>query len=157
MANIIISPSMEKVLVNKGGWFTIPREDVGLACNCVQEPPRPCGGIPLNRIPLQFAMFERLCKEMGTRFIERQRVRGFDEAGVGLVVHGPWISRFAQVEDPETPEWKGFGKRGEDGFEHPELAAAKVYELTHASDFVDYVLVGQFAFKDKMTDLELPE
>ena len=156
MANVIISPSMERVLVEKSGWFTIPREDVGLACNCVQVPPKPCGGIPLNRIPLRFAMFERLCKEMGTRFIERQRVRGFDENGVGLVLHGPWISRFAVVEDPNTPEWKGIDKRGADGFEHPELAAAKVHELTQASDFVDYVLVGQFGFTDKMTDLELP-
>ena len=157
MPNVIISPSLGAVLVTKGGWFTIRREDVGLACNCVQTPPKPCGGIPLNRIPLQFAMFERLCKEMGTRFIERQRVRGFDETGQGLVIHGPWISRMAHVEDPLTPEWKGIDRRQADGFEHPEIAAAKVDFLTDESEFMDYVLVGEFAFKDKMTDLELPE
>lgn len=155
MANIIISPSLDRVVVQKSGAFSLPREDSQLECNCPQFR-GPCGGIPLNKIPLQFAKFERLCKEMGVRFIRQQHSRGFDECGGGLVVHGPWPSKMRHIEDPTTPEWRGIDRRQADGFEHPELAAAKVDTFDDASDWVDYVLVGDFAFKDRMTDLELP-
>ena len=151
MPGIIIKPDLGKVLVRREGLFTIMREDAGLECNCPAHR-GPCGGIDIDALPLQFRVFQLLCREKAQRFIDRQRPRGYEWANGVMALHGPWPSRTQNLTDLNQIKTG----RDADGFEHPEDAARFVFESNDETPFVDYLLVGDFLFRDQMTDLELP-
>ena len=153
MANIIVRPDLGKVLIRKSGVFTIRAEDAALECSCPANRGL-CGGIEINSIPLKFRTFELLCLEMGKKFITRQAPRGFEWTGESLLLHGPWPSKVSNLVDINSPTWGDAMRRDkDDGLEHPERSLGFVSDTNE--EFVDYVLVTDFLFKDRLTDLEL--
>lgn len=153
MTGIIVRPEMNKVLIQKSGIFMLRRDDASLECNCPHLR-GPCGGIAISDIPLKYRAFELLCLEMGKKFIERQKPRGFEWTGGNLLLHGPWPSKVRNLVDIDSPTWNEAMKRDkDDGFEHPERVLSLVTD--ESSEYLDYVLVGDFLFKDRMTDLEI--
>ena len=155
MPGIIVRPDLGKVLVQKSGIFTLRADDAALECNCPQKR-GPCGGIEISKIPLKYRSFELLCLEMGKKFIARQAPRGFEWTGGDLQLHGPWPSKIQNLVDINSPTWGEAMRRDkDDGFEHPERALGFVSEPSPL--YLDYLLVGDFLFKDQMTDLELDQ
>ena len=57
------------------------------------------------------------------------------------------------MQDADSPQWRHMRRSKEDDMEHPERLLGMVFERT--PQLADYVFVGQFLFKDKMTDLEI--
>lgn len=152
MPEAIIRPSLPKVMVRRQGVFTAPVELAALECRC----PRalgPCGGIDIERIPLAFRQFQLLVQERGKRFIKQQGIRGYEWNGGPIELHGPWPSLDMANKMVDLSSTRDFGRREEDGFEHPEKAASII--LTPTAN-LDYILVGLFLFQDRMTDLEVP-
>ena len=153
MIGILVASELGQVLVQKQGIFTMRADDVSLECNCPNHR-GPCGGIEIRKIPLKYRSFELLCNEMGKRFIERQKARSFEWAGGTLLLHGPWPSKVRNLVDIQSPTWnEAMVRDKEDGWEHPERVLGFVSEPD--GRYLDYVLVGNFLFKDQMTDLEL--
>ena len=153
MIGIVIRPDLGKVLIQKSGIFTVRSDDAALECNCPKLRGA-CGGIEVNQIPLKYRAFELLCLDMGKKFIERQAPRGFEWTGGNLLLHGPWPSKVRNLVDINSPTWGDAMRRDkDDNCEHPERVLGFVSEPSGL--YLDYVLVGDFLFKDRMTDLEL--
>ena len=160
MTGLIVTPDLAKVMVRREGIFTVDAEMASLICRCVPESPvrGACGGIDIDKIPLAYRMFQLAVEAAAKRFIARQKPRGFEFPESGrMELHGPWPSLDLgnTLQDLHAPSVAAFGRREKDGFEHPELATSVVIEATH--NLKDYLLVGEFLFQDRMTDLELPE
>ena len=155
MPGLIIAPDLPKVLVQRQGIFTVQAGDAAVECNCPQLRGS-CGGIEISKIPLKFRSFELLCLDMGKRFISRQYVRGYEWDGRHLLLHGPWPSKVANLSDTSSPSWAAAMKRDKvDNVEHPERVLDFVAEPSEF--YLDYILVGDFLFQDRMTDLEVPD
>lgn len=156
MTEVIVRPHLGKAVLRRQGVFTIPGELAALECRCPQAR-GPCGGIDINRIPLQYRQFQLVVRHWGDRFIDLQRVRGFDWAGGFLELHGPWPSfnLANSMLDGGSPYVRSWGQREEDGLEHPEKALLALVKAT--LNRMDYILVGDFWFQDRMTDLEAPD
>ena len=157
MTGLLVAPDLDIVLVKRQGSFTLPAENGTVACLCPQG--RPCGGVDIDKLPQTEAAFFGVAKDMGNRFIERQKPRGFEFPLSGqLVLHGPFPSyEFnRRLADVESSVFRDAMRRDRNGDEHPELALDVVFERDAFSPYVDYVFVGMFLFKDRMTDLEVP-
>ena len=151
---LILQPALGKVLVQKSGVFSVHREDAALECNCPALR-GPCGGLEVGKMPLAFRAFELLCLSNGNRFIKLMARRGFEWHGGNLMLHGPWPSKVQNMTDPTTPLWSTVARRDpKDDEEHPERFLYAVSD-TENHVFMDYMVVGDFLFKDKFTDLEI--
>lgn len=158
MPGIIVAPDLGKVLVQKQGVFQMHREDANLECNCPRRRGDGCGGISPSKLPMQFHKFELLCLDMGSTFIAQMRRRGYEWADGDLVVHGPFPSYdlVHTMQDADATSLAAAMRRSkDDGWEHPELALPFT-QMREESEWVDYVCVGQFLFKDRMSDVEIP-
>ena len=155
MPGIIIAPNLDTVLVQRQGIFTLPAEDAIVGCNCQFK--KPCGGVDIDKLPFEVVAFFHTAKAMGSRFIERQVARGFEYVGP-MVLHGPFPSYDLNrnLADLESSRLKEAMRRDHDGFEHPEMSLEFVFERDEIGNYADYVFVGDFLFKDQMTDVEVP-
>ena len=156
MTGIVVAPDLGTELVFRSGVFTVDAVDTRLIeCNCPRKLGNGCGGIDLDKLPQEHRAFELKCREMAQRFIRQQKARGYEWVS-DLVVHGPFQSYdFANtMQDAESPQWRNMRRSLADGMEHPEALLPMVFErFTHLAD---YVVAGNFLFKDTMTDLEVP-
>lgn len=156
MPGILIAPSLDKVLVERRGIFTVPVENATVKCWCTVG--KPCQGVSIDSLPQAFHSFVMWAKQMGEMFIERQKPRGFEFPTSGeLRLHGPFPSYDLnnQLADVESTALKEAMQRDKDGVEHPEKAVPFVFEREAFNPYMDYVFIGSFLFKDRMTDLEV--
>ena len=157
MTQIIIAPEVNLATIQKQGVFTIMREDARLECNCPEKRGVGCGGIAIRDIPLALRSFQMLCEDYAKRYIERQRVRGFEYVDADdMLLHGPFPSYELNknLTDINSPEWRrAMSRDKEDGLEHPERALQFVFERGDA--FVDYLLLASFTLRDTYTDIEV--
>ena len=156
MTGILVAPDLGVVLIRRQGSFTLPQENATVACLCPER--KPCGGVDIDKFPQSEASFMHVAKDMGNRFIERQKPRGFEFPLSGqLVLHGPFPSyEFnTRLADAESSMFRDAKRPDKNGDEHPELALPFVFERDAFSPYADYVFVGMFLFKDRMTDLEV--
>ena len=154
MPGILIAPDLDLVLVERRGIFTVPAETATVSCSCPQR--KPCKGVEVTRLPQEQHVFAGWAKEMGEMFIARQKPRGFEWVQGNLWLHGPFPSyEFNQrLQDIETSMIKAAQRKDQNGDEHPELALPLVFERDAFGPYVDYLFVGKFLMKDRMTDLE---
>lgn len=157
MTGIIVAPDLGKVLVERRGIFTVPGEMATVSCWCPHG--KPCQGVEIDKLPQSEHQFFLWAKRMGEMFIARQEPRGYEWAMGNLWLHGPFPSyEFnSRLVDIESEALRQAGKRGPDGFEHPEQALPLVFERDAFSPYMDYVFLGKFLFRDLMTDLEVPD
>lgn len=157
MTGILVAPSMNTVLFERRGIFQMDASDATVACLCPQG--LPCPGVDVNLLPHEEVMFQHLAMRMGKRFIERQLPRGFEFPHSGaLRLHGPFPSYDFnnRLADVDANQLKQANLPDRNGDEHPELSLDFVFERPEVNPQVDYVFVGEFLFKDRMTDLEVP-
>lgn len=149
---LIITPSLERSLVQKRGVVTVPQEDAVISCGCLLG--RPCNGLALSELPLPARTLELYMREMGSRFVARMRVRGLEWVGGDLRLHGPWVSyEFNEkLVDVESSIW-GQAVREDD----PASVLPFVGNRDAASPYSDYVLVGDFIAKNTWTEVIVPE
>lgn len=159
MTGIIVAPDLGKGLVRREGIFTVSAEMKTLMCLCSPFNPRsgPCGGLEINKIPLPYRQFQMVVEMAGKRSINRQAARGFDWYGGDLELHGPWPSLDLSntMQDAESPFWTNIENPDKNGDQHPEKALAGI--ISQTNNLLDYQLAGDFLFKDRMTDLEIPD
>ena len=158
MTGILVAPDLGTVLVERRGIFTLAAENATVACLCPER--KPCGGVDIDRLPQTETAFMHAAKDMGQRFIARQKPRGFEFPTSGrLVLHGPFPSYElnTRLSDIETSMIKDAQRRDRNGDEHPECALPLVFERDAFGPYADYVFIGEFLFKDRMTDLEVPD
>lgn len=154
MVELIVRPDVGKAIIQKSGVFSVHRENALLECNCPALR-GPCGGIAVGDIPLQYRAFQLLCMAQGKAFISKLVPRGYEWRGGDLLVHGPWPSKYQNLQDASAPAWSMVSRRDpKDDTEHPERFLSAVGNI---DDFVfmDYVLVAEFLIRDEFTDLEL--
>ena len=156
MPGIVVAPDLGKVLVQKQGIFQMHAEDARLECNCPRRRANGCGGITPSNLPFEFHDFELLCMEMGKKFLDSMRRRGYEWVKGSLVVHGPFPSYdFNHTLGDASSNELVVRREKHDGFEHPERSLAFVHERNEV--WVDYVVVGEFLFRDQMSDVEAPQ
>jgi len=150
LPSLLVTPSLDKTIVQRRGIVTVPNELAKAACRC----PGPCNGISINTLPLPLRPLEIHLRQMGDRFIDRMRVRGFEWVGGDLRLHGPWVSyEFNQhVADVESAAWRE-AERSED----PSAILPFVFEQDAASPYSDYLLVGQFITTPVLTEIIVKE
>ena len=172
MTAILVAPDLDKAVMQKTGIFTLSKADASVAgkvigCNCPdrignnKDTSQGCSGFRVEQIPLQYRKFDLLARQMGQRFIERQKVRGFEWMNTPLRLHGPFESYDFEntMVDVDSPVWSSAAQRDKaDNFEHRERVVPLVFErpVGAANPKVDYQFVGEFLFQDFLTDLELP-
>ena len=146
---VITTPSLGHSLVVRRGILTVPSEDALVSCACVTGG-RSCNGLQPNQLPLNAWVLEKYVREMGTRFIERMRVRGFEWVGSELLLHGPWSSyEFNRtMVDVESSLWAE-AKRLDD----PSLILPLVIEQPKLGGYMDYLLVGRFLKQYVLTEV----
>lgn len=157
MTELLVAPDLDTVLFERRGIFTVPAEDAPVRCWCTEG--KPCQGVDIDKLPQSFHAFVMWAKQMGQMFIERQKPRGFEFPLSGAMrLHGPFPSYELNQHlfDVESTSLKEAMRRDKEGLEHPEKALDFVFERDAFSPYVDYVFVGNFLFKDRLTDLEVP-
>ncbi len=148
MVGLVITPSLEKSLVVKRGIVTVPDEDATASCLCVSG--QNCAGIIVSQLPVESATLERYMLEMGTRFIDRMKVRGLEPVGGDLRLHGPWPSyEFSKTAaDIESQAWKDAER--EDDLNH---VLQYVIEQPVQGGYSDYLLVADFMERNAWTEV----
>lgn len=157
MTGLLIAPDLDRVVIKRQGIFTLPAEDALVRCGCNG---RPCSGVDASHLPQEWAKFETTARRLGDMFIERQAIRGFEWVSGSMRLHGPFPSYDfnRHLADVESEAMRQAGKRDKaDDMEHPERTLGIVFEREAFNPYVDYVFVASFLFKDRMTDLELPD
>lgn len=145
---LIVTPSLERSVVQRRGIVTVPDEDATASCNCVRR--QPCNGIEVSKLPVHARKLELYMREMGDRFINRMRVRGYEWVGGDLRLHGPWPSfEFNQkMADVESALWKQAER--EDDLSH---VLPFVIEQPQPGGYSDYRLVGDFMAQNVWTEV----
>ena len=152
MTALVLTPNLEKSLVTKRGIVTVPDEDATASCLCVRR--QNCEGIIVKQLPVESAVLERHMTEMGTRFIDRMKVRGLELAGGDLRLHGPWPSyEFNKtLADVESQAWKDAERTGDNSYLLPFIIEQPV-----KGEYSDYLLVGDFIAPNVWTEVEVPD
>ena len=152
MTALVLTPSLEKSLVTKRGIVTVPDEDATASCLCVRR--QNCPGIVVSQLPVESATLERYMVEMGTRFIDRMRVRGLELVGSDLRLHGPWPSyEFSKTAaNIEDQAWKDAEREGDASYALPFIIEQPV-----KGEYSDYFLVGDFIAPNVWTEVEVPD
>lgn len=152
MTALVLTPNLEKSLVTKRGIVTVPDEDATASCLCVRR--QNCPGIIVNQLPLESATLERYMLEMGTRFLDRMKVRGLELVGSDLRLHGPWPSyEFSKTAaDIESQAWKDAEREGDASYVLPFIIEQPV-----KGAYSDYLLVGDFIAPNVWTEVEVPD
>jgi len=150
MTALVVVPELDISKVERRGVLTVPSEDAAVSCNCTRN--RPCRGLIPGKMPLEARTLERHVLEMGTRFIERMQVRGYDLLG-DLKLHGPWVSyEFnTRLADAESATWGEAMTPNSDGDDDPAKAVGFVFERAF-SPYSDYLLVGDFLKKNVLIE-----
>lgn len=149
---LVVTPSLEKSLIQRRGIVTVPDEDASVSCECVRG--RPCHGIEVSKIPLEARTLESHMRVMGDRFISRMRARGAEWIGGDLKMHGPWPSyQFNQtMADVGSSLWAQAER--EDDLNH---ALPFIIEQPTENGYSDYLLVGDFMVRNVWTEVEVPD
>lgn len=145
---ILITPHLERCLVERRGILTVPSEDAKAVCNCPGG--RPCNGLIVRELPLHMRALELHVIKMEKKFVSRLAARGCELVG-GLKLHGPWPSYDFnnRLTDIQTSMWEE-AKRADD----PGLTLTAVFERDMAfNPYSDYLLVGDFLKEAVLTEI----
>ena len=155
MAAIVVTPDLERCLVELVGVFQVAAEDSLVSCLCPQQ--RPCGGMRIRNIGVADRAFELHAHQLEMTFIERERARGYELADSDLRLHGPfWSYDFNHtLTDDGASAWREAKRPDRNGDEHPELALPFVFERdeTVANPYRDYLIVGRFLKQAVLTEV----
>lgn len=148
MTTLVITPSLEKSLIQRRGIVTVPDEDAMAACLCVKG--QRCAGIVVNTLPLEARTLERHLRTMGDRFISRMRVRGLEWTGGDMRLHGPWPSYELnkKLADVESQAWATAERENDMSHVLPF-----VIEQPEQSGYSDYLLVTDFIAQNVWTEV----
>ena len=137
--------------VVRRGIVTVPQEMATVACDCTRN--QPCKGLVVADLPLSARGLELEMRRMGTRFVERLAVRGYEWLGE-LSLHGPWLSyEFNErLADIESEAWKRAVAENDNSY-----LAPFVFERDAASPYKDYLLVGAFLYRNVLTEVVVKE
>ena len=145
MPAFVVAPDLPIVKVVRRGILTVPIEDAAVRCAC---PSPSCAGLDVNTLPLTARTLQRHVFMLGQRFIERMRIRGYEQSpGATLRLHGPWVSyefnnTLADIESSALS---------------PEATPMDALALAHTraafSPYSDYVLVGEFLKQAVLLDI----
>ena len=151
MTGLLVAPELERSLVWRRGILTVPKEDATISCDCVTG--KPCRGLVVRDLPLEASQLQRYVQEMGTRFVDRLRVRGYDWLGE-MRLHGPWESyEFNKMAmDIESEAWKRAEEESDLSYILPF-----VIEKDGTSPYSDYVLLGNFLLRNVLTEVVVKE
>ena len=151
MTSLLVSPELGKSVVWRRGILTVPNEDAAISCNCVAR--RPCRGLVVGDLPLEVRKLQLYVQEMGTRFVERLKVRGYEWLGE-MRLHGPWESyEFNKMaQNIEDAAWKRAEKESDLSHVLPFII-----EKDGTSPYSDYVLLGNFLVRNVLTEVVVKE
>lgn len=146
---LVITPSLEKSLIQRRGIVTVPDEDATISCECVSA--RPCNGLTVRELPLEARTLESHMRMMGDKFVSRMRARGLEWVGGDLRLHGPWPSyEFNRtMADVESSMW-----RQAESEDEPRHVLPMVIERAPVGGYSDYLLVGDFLATNVWTEME---
>ncbi len=151
MTALLVTPELDMSLVQRRGVMTVPIEDATVSCWCLTG--KPCKGLTIGNLPLKSRRLDQYALEMGKRMIERLGVRGYQHVG-GLGLHGPWESyEFNQkLVDIEAQAFKEAQKNDD-----PSLVLPFILERDGTSPYSDYLLVGNFLYRNVLTEVVVKE
>ena len=147
MTAILVTPELDMALVQRRGVMTVPVEDATVSCLCLAG--KPCKGLIIGNLPLASRQLDLYAMEMGKRMIERLGVRGYQHVG-GLGLHGPWESYEFNQKLTDMESWAFKEAQQNDD---PSLVLPFVLERDGTSPYSDYLLVGNFLFRNVLTEV----
>ena len=149
MVGVIVTPNLEKSLIERTGIVTVPDEDATVSCSCLRGNPN-CRGIRISKLPLKCRTLEQHMRFMGDKFIARMAVRGLEWVGGDMRLHGPRTSYLfnERMSDVGSPSW-GEARSADD----PGKALYHVFDEPDENGYSDYTLVGEFLVTNTLTEV----
>ena len=151
MSTLLVVNQTELCPVFKRGIVTVPIEMATVQCNCVKG--LPCVGLTLMGLPLSARALQAELLVMGSKFVERQEIRGYVMADDIVRLHGPWPSYDLnnKLADAASPIWdEAFSATDEAGeaVHDPTSVLSTVFEVPVENPYVDYLLRGTFLYPE---------